>query len=60
LAVEPGVAVRGLQGRTTKTYPSLEEILEAVMAKQVRAGYVISSRGPWLAEKPLAGKAPVP
>jgi polar amino acid transport system substrate-binding protein len=56
LAVEPGVAVRGLQGRTTKTYPSLGAILEAVAAKQAKAGYVISTRGPWLAETRWPGK----
>jgi len=56
LAVEPGVAVRGLQVRATKTYPSLDGILEAVMAHQVKAGYVISTRGPWLAENRWPGK----
>lgn len=56
LAIEPGVAVRGLEGRTTKTYPDLEAILEAVAAKQVKAGYVISTRGHWLAEQRWSGK----
>jgi len=56
LAVEPGVAARGLQGRTTRTYPSLEGILEAVVTNQVKAGYVISTRGPWLAERRWPGK----
>jgi polar amino acid transport system substrate-binding protein len=56
LAVEPGILARGLQGRTTRTYPSLEAILEAVTDKQVKAGYVISTRGPWLAERRWPGK----
>jgi polar amino acid transport system substrate-binding protein len=49
LAVEQGVAVRGLEGRKTRSYPSLEAVLQAVRDKQVKAGYVISTRGPWLA-----------
>jgi polar amino acid transport system substrate-binding protein len=56
LAVEQGVAVRGLEGRKVRTYPSLEAVLEAVAAKQVKAGYVISTRGPWLAERRWPGK----
>ncbi|HKB37307.1 MAG TPA: transporter substrate-binding domain-containing protein, partial [Gemmataceae bacterium] len=51
LATEPEVAVRGLQGRATRTYPSLEAILEAVAAKKAKAGYVISARGHWLASR---------
>jgi polar amino acid transport system substrate-binding protein len=56
LAIEPGVAVHGLKGRTVRTYPSLESILEAVAANQVKAGYVISTRGQWLAERRWPGK----
>jgi ABC-type amino acid transport substrate-binding protein len=56
LAVEEGVAVRGLAGRPTRPYSSTEAILEAVVAGRVRAGYVISTRGPWLAEKLWPGK----
>lgn len=56
LAVEPGVLARGLQGRTTRTFPSLEEILGAVAEGQVKAGYVISTRGHWLAERRWPGK----
>lgn len=56
LAVEPGLVVRGLKERETRTYPNLEGILEAVAANQVRGGYVISTRGHWLAEKRWPGK----
>jgi polar amino acid transport system substrate-binding protein len=49
VAIEQGIAVRGLQGRKTRSYPSLEAVLQAVRDKQVKAGYVISTRGPWLA-----------
>jgi polar amino acid transport system substrate-binding protein len=51
LATEPEVVVRGLQGRATRTYPSLEAILEAVATKKVKAGYVISARGHWLVSR---------
>ncbi|HTU19515.1 MAG TPA: transporter substrate-binding domain-containing protein [Gemmataceae bacterium] len=51
LAVEDGVAVRGLEGRKIRSYPSLEAALQAVRDKQAKAGYVISTRGPWLADK---------
>jgi ABC-type amino acid transport substrate-binding protein len=51
VAAEPGVAVHGLRERTVKTYPDLEGILEAVAAHRVKAGYVISTRGPWLAQQ---------
>jgi ABC-type amino acid transport substrate-binding protein len=56
LAVEQVVAVRGLEGRKVRSYPSLESVLQAVAAKQVKAGYVISTRGPWLAEQRWPGK----
>jgi polar amino acid transport system substrate-binding protein len=49
LALEQGVAVRGLEGRTVRPFPSTEAILEAVAEKRVAAGYVISPRAPWLA-----------
>jgi ABC-type amino acid transport substrate-binding protein len=51
LAVEPGVAVSGLDGRKTRTYPDLERILNAVAMNEVKAGYVISTRGHWLGER---------
>jgi len=56
LAIEPGALARGLQGRKTQTYPSLEAILRAVAAKEVKAGYVISTRGHFLAERRWSGK----
>jgi polar amino acid transport system substrate-binding protein len=51
VAVEDGVAVLGARGRKVRTYPSLEAVLEAVATGRVKAGYVIATRGPWLAER---------
>lgn len=48
-AIESGLAARGLEGRKTRTYPNLDLVLDAVATRQVSAGYVISTRGPWLA-----------
>ena len=56
VAVEEGVAVRGLTGQTIRPYPSTEAVLEAVAAGRVKAGYVISTRGPWLARERWPGK----
>ena len=56
LAIEAGVAVRGLEGQTTRAYSSLEEILAAVAAKKVTAAYVISTRASWLAERRWPGE----
>jgi ABC-type amino acid transport substrate-binding protein len=56
LAVEEGVAVSGLKGRTWRPYPSTESVLEAVVSGRVKVGYVISTRGPWLAEQHWPGK----
>jgi ABC-type amino acid transport substrate-binding protein len=56
LAVEGGVAVRGLKGRELRSYPSTEAVLEAVATGRERAGYVISTRGPWLAHDRWSGK----
>ncbi len=56
IAVEEGVAVRGLKGRELRSYPSTEAILEAVAAGRIKAGYVISTRGPWLAHQEFSGK----
>jgi ABC-type amino acid transport substrate-binding protein len=56
LAVEAGLAVRGLKRRPTHSYPSTEAVLEAVATGQEKAGYVISTRAPWLAEKLYPGK----
>ena len=56
LAVERGVALRGIQGREVIEYPGLESILKAVVTGKVQAGYVISTRGQWLAEQRWPGK----
>jgi polar amino acid transport system substrate-binding protein len=56
LAVEQGVAVRGLEGRKTQSYPSLEAVLQAVREGRARAGYVVSTRGPWLAAERWPGE----
>jgi ABC-type amino acid transport substrate-binding protein len=56
VAVEEGVAVRELKGHTARPYPSTEAVLEAVASGRVKAGYVISTRGPWLAEQHWPGK----
>jgi polar amino acid transport system substrate-binding protein len=51
VAIEAGVLARGLEGRKTQTLASLEAILEAVATNRSKAGYVISTRGPWLASQ---------
>jgi polar amino acid transport system substrate-binding protein len=56
LAVEPGVAARGLEGRKTQPRADLEDVLKAVATNRVKAGYVISTRGHWLAERRWPGK----
>jgi ABC-type amino acid transport substrate-binding protein len=56
MAVEEGVAVRGLEGRATHAYPSTEAVLEAVATGRERAGYVIATRGAWLAHERWPGK----
>jgi ABC-type amino acid transport substrate-binding protein len=56
LAVEEGVAVRGLESRALRLVPSTEAVLEAVATGKAKAGYVISTRGAWLAEKRWHGK----
>jgi ABC-type amino acid transport substrate-binding protein len=56
VAVEEGVAIRGLKGRKVHSYPSTEAILEAVATGREKAGYVISTRGPWLAERRWPGQ----
>jgi polar amino acid transport system substrate-binding protein len=56
LAVERGVATRGIRDRTVHEYSNLESILEAVVGGQEQAGYVISTRGRWLAESRWPGK----
>jgi polar amino acid transport system substrate-binding protein len=56
LGVEQGIAVHGVEGRSVRLFPSTEAILEAVANGKVRAGYVISTRGPWLAQNQWPGK----
>jgi ABC-type amino acid transport substrate-binding protein len=56
MAVEEGVAVRGLAGRAVHSYPSTESVLEAVATGRERAGYAIATRGAWLAHERWPGK----
>jgi ABC-type amino acid transport substrate-binding protein len=56
LAVEEGIAVRGLKGRPVQGYPSTDAILEAVALGRAKAGYVISTHGPWLAQERWPGR----
>lgn len=56
VAVEEGVAVRGLKGRSVRSYPSTAAVLDAVASGREKAGYVISTRGPWLAHERWAGQ----
>jgi len=55
IAVEDGIAVQGIKGHKVRPYPSTEAILEAVAQGQEKAGYVISTRAPWLAEQRWPG-----
>src|SRR5439155_19675402 len=45
----------GLKGRPVQWYPSTDAILEAVAQGREKAGYVISTRGPWLAQQRWPG-----
>jgi polar amino acid transport system substrate-binding protein len=56
LAVEEGVAVSGLKGGPVQSFPSTEAILKAVAHGQLKGGYVISTRGHWLAHENWPGK----
>ena len=56
VAVERGIAVRGLQGRPVHEYPSTEAVLEAVATGRERAGYAIATRGAWLSHERWPGK----
>jgi polar amino acid transport system substrate-binding protein len=56
LAIEQGVAVRGLGERAVQPFPDLDAVLEAVAAGKVKAGYVIAARSHWLAEQHWPGK----
>jgi ABC-type amino acid transport substrate-binding protein len=39
-----------------QSFPSTQAILEAIATGRVKAGYVISTRGPWLAREHWPGK----
>ena len=56
VALEAGLAVHGLGKRPVRAYPSTEAILEAVATGREKAGYVVSTRGPWLAHEHWPGK----
>jgi polar amino acid transport system substrate-binding protein len=57
VALEQGVIVRGLpDDAVPRSYPGLGEILDAVASDRIKAGYVIGTRGTWLAEKKYSGK----
>lgn len=56
LAVEPGLALRGVLGKKTHAYPSLEGVLEAVAGGKEQVGYATSTRGQWLAETSWPGQ----
>jgi ABC-type amino acid transport substrate-binding protein len=56
LAVEEGVAVRGLHGHPVHSYPSTAAVLDAVATGREKAGYVIATRGCWLAYEQWPGK----
>lgn len=56
LAVEEGAAMRGLGRRPVRGYRSTEAILGAVAAGREKAGYVISTRGSWIAHERWPGK----
>lgn len=56
LAVERGLALRGMKERPLHELASLESILQAVANGREAAGYVPGARGQWLAEERWPGK----
>jgi ABC-type amino acid transport substrate-binding protein len=56
LAIEEGIAVHGIDGHVLIPYRSTEAVLDAVATGKVKAGYVISTHGPWLAENRWPGE----
>jgi polar amino acid transport system substrate-binding protein len=56
LAVEKGLALRGVRDRRVQELPSLERILEAIVDGNVHRGYVSAARGSWLAAMRWPGK----
>jgi polar amino acid transport system substrate-binding protein len=56
LAIERGLALRGIRERQVHEHPSLESILEGVVEGKEQTGYVSSARGQWLAANRWPGK----
>ena len=56
IAVEPGLAIRGLEGKQVQSFSSLTSILAAISTGKVATGYVLSSRAHWLASEQWPGK----
>lgn len=57
VAIEQGALMRGLPEKVMlRSYPSAEAILEAVAEGKEFAGYLISTRGQWLAQQKWPGK----
>lgn len=56
LAMERGLALRGVESRLIHEYPSLDRILLAVAEGKEQAGYVLSSKSRWLAETLCPGQ----
>ena len=48
--------MRGIRERQVHEYPSLENILEAVVDGKEQGGYVSAARGSWLAATRWPGK----
>jgi polar amino acid transport system substrate-binding protein len=56
LAIEAGVAVRGVESRALRLFSCTEAVLDAVATGKVSGGYVVSTRGSWLAQRLWPGK----
>jgi ABC-type amino acid transport substrate-binding protein len=57
VAIEDGALVRGLPDKAMqRPLPSTEAVLQAVVAGKIKSGYVISTRGQWLAAQKWPGK----
>ena len=56
IAAEPGLAVRGLEGKQVQALVNLPSILAAISSGEVATGYVLSSRAHWLASEQWPGK----
>lgn len=51
VAIESGVAIRGISEHLQRVYPSLEGVLQAVADDQAPVGYVVCTQGNYLAAK---------